>query len=680
MGGYLPFSVDLTDDLRHDRPNCIAVRLDNRDTEECPPGTPAKGLDFNYPGGLYRGAELIVTAPVHISDPVSAGIEAGGGVFVQSKDVARWQATVAVKTHVVNAGPHFQRKCAVVSSLYGPEGQGVGRAESIPVMLAASSGHHFLQEIVVKAPKLWHPDHPWLYTLVSQVRVGSQTTDEIRTRIGIRTFSLGKRLLINGEEFHICGSNRHQEYPYIEYALSPNCAFRDAKKIKDGGFNFIRMSHYPQDPAFIEACDELGVLLQAPTPGWQHFSFNDSFVRQTFQDIRDLLRRDRNHPSVVFWEPNLNETDTRHQDWQRAAHEIAHAELPGDQCFTFGDPYPEKKGWDWDVRGFAREYGDFSFGGNESTSRHLRGEGDKAMLQQAWNYQWCLNDMSRYFQDPHATYPGCATWVMFDYNRGYYHKPCTCGMMDIMRLPKFVYYLFQSQRDPRLVRADAESGPMIFLANHWTQQQSPAKVVVYSNCDQVELSVNGKTFRRQKPDSGPDTRYSRRKGINYATIGDDQNASGGNPFDGGNAMHLAHPPFTFFDVPYEAGTLAAVGYFDGKPVVRQEMRTPGAAETIKLAFDTAGRELAADGADAVFVRAMVLDHNGTLVPANDLAVTFAVKGPARLVGTNPVVSEAGIASVLLQAGAAAGKIEVTATAQGRPPSSAAIESVVPKKP
>lgn len=181
--------------------------------------------------------------------------------------------------------------------------------------------------------------------------MGSQTTDEIRTRIGIRTFSLGKRLLINGEEFHICGSNRHQEYPYIEYALSPNCAFRDAKKIKDGGFNFIRMSHYPQDPAFIEACDELGVLLQAPTPGWQHFSFNDSFVRQTFQDIRDLLRRDRNHPSVVFWEPNLNETDTRHQDWQRAAHEIAHAELPGDQCFTFGDPYPEKKGWDWDVQG-----------------------------------------------------------------------------------------------------------------------------------------------------------------------------------------------------------------------------------------------------------------------------------------------------------------------------------------
>ena len=405
--------------------------------------------------------------------------------------------------------------------------------------------------------------------------------------------------------------------------------------------------------------------MQAPIPGWQFYSPTNSFVRQTFQDIRDLVRRDRNHPCVLFWEPNLNETHGDHfAQWQRAAHEIAHAEFPGPECFTFGDGYPVKEGWSWDVKGFAREYGDFGFGGNESTSRHLRGEGEQAMLQQAWNYQWCFNDMSKHYANPESTHLGCATWVMFDYNRGYYHKPCTCGMMDILRLPKFVYYLYQSQRDPAFLRTDVESGPMLFVANYWTPRSSPYKVVIYSNCDEVELAVNGRSIRRQKPDSGPDTRYSSQKGFNYATVGNDHNASGGNPFDGGNCVHLAHPPFTFFDVPYEAGVLKAVGFLKGKPAVTREVRTPGKPALLKLVFDTAGRDLAADGADAIFVRAHVLDSQGTLVPDNDVPITWSVDGPGRIIGPNPGNAEAGIGSILLQAGIRPGEIRLTATAPG----------------
>ena len=239
-------------------------------------------------------------------------------------------------------------------------------------MISANGHHEFVQTLVVDSPRLWHPDHPSLYTLVTTVSRAGQPTDEVRTRLGIRTLALGRGgLHINGKSFPIHGSNRHQEYPYLEYALSPNAGRRDAQHIKDGGFNHIRLSHYPQDPAFLDACDALGILVQAPIPGWQIFRSNPSFVTRTFQDIRDLIRRDRNHPCVVFWEPNLNETRPP-TDWCEAAYETAHEEYPGDQCLTFGDPYPN--GWHgWDVKNFAREYGDWGFGGNESTSRKTRG-------------------------------------------------------------------------------------------------------------------------------------------------------------------------------------------------------------------------------------------------------------------------------------------------------------------
>ena len=667
LGGYLPFTVDLTEDIRFDGPNALAVRLDNRDTTECPPGTSKEKLDFNYPGGLYRGARLLVTDAVHVSDPVAVGIEAGGGIFVQCRNLSAAKATVGVKTHVVNDGPDTLLYCSVLSVLRDPQGNEVARSQSQTVTIAAHGGHHFHQELEVVKPQLWHPDHPWLYTLETRVLAPCRVADRMNTRIGIRTFAIGKRLLINGEEFRIRGTNRHQEYPWIEYALTPNAHYRDARKIREAGFNFVRLTQYPHDSAFIDACDELGLLTQAPIAGFQFYSTNSSFVREAFQNVRDLIRRDRNHPSIVFWEPSLNESHGNHfAQWQRAAWEIAHAEFPGPECFTFGVP-------DEEAKGFVREYGDFGFGGNESTSRHLRREGEQGMLQQAWNYQWCFNGLSKRFGNRESEFLGCAAWAMFDYNRSYYHKPCACGMMDILRLPKFVYYFFQSQRDPAFLHKEIETGPMLFIANHWTPRTSPGKVVVYSNSEEVELSVNGKIIRRQKPDSGPDSPYSP-KGFNYATVGSDFNASGGNPFDGGNGKNLAHPPFTFFDVPYEPGVLTAVGFINGQPAASGEARTPGKPASLKLVFDKAGRELAADGADAVFVRAYVLDGNGTQVQGNDVPITWAVEGPARIIGPNPGNAEAGIGSVLLQAGLQPGEIRVTATAPGLAPVNGTITS------
>lgn len=674
LGGYLPFTVDLTPEAAAGKPITIAVRLDNRDTKLVPPGKPTNDLDFNYPGGLYRGVRLIVTDPLHITDPVAANIVAGGGIFVTYSDVSAQSATVHIKTDVANDGDALVHQCRVRSSLLDSAGQMVASVLSEPTLLSTNDHHEFVQTLIVSSPRLWHPDHPSLYTLRTTVSRDSHAVDEVQTRIGIRSFVLDSRVRINGQEFHMMGSNRHQEYPYIEYALSPNAGKRDAQRIKDGGFNHIRLSHYPQDPAFLDACDELGILVQAPIPGWQIFNDNPSFVTGTYQNIRDLIRRDRNHPSIIFWEPNLNETGPP-KDWCRTAYEIAHEEYPGPECYTFGDSYPA--GWHpgWDVKHFIREYGDFGFGGNESTSRQTRGQGELAMLQQTWNFLHEHNGNWAQWSDPNSKFYGDATWVMFDYNRGYYPKQEHSGMMDIFRLPKYVYRFFQSQRDPHLIRQDIESGPMVFVASDWAKRPSPSRVVVFSNCDEVALSVNGKLIARQKPDAGPDTPYSPKKVDLADTNGTVYDNSGGYMFDGGNAKHLDHPPFTFVGVPYAPGTLQAVGYIGGKPVAEQTVQTPGIPVSLKVTFDTQRRPLAADGADTVFVRAEILDKSGTAVPLNALpSLTLTVSGPAHLIQIDSLHVEAGVASALLQAYTEAGMISVTAHADGLKSATAALTS------
>ena len=219
---------------------------------------------------------------------------------------------------------------------------------------------------------------------------------------------------------------------------------------------------------------------------------------------------------------------------------------------------------------------------------------------------------------------GDGLWVMFDYNRGYYDNIEASGPRDIFRLPKFGYYFFRSQRS---------GSPVVRIANHWTDQ-SPRTVRVYSNCDEVELTLNGRIIARRQPT---------------------QNAF---------SNRLPHPPFHFDIDKFEPGVLLATGFDEGKEVARHQVRTPTEASRLQVRFDQGGRPLQADGADAVFVYASIVDEHGTIVPSENREVTFEVTGPARLIGQNPMPAEAGIASILLQAGTDPNEVTVTAKASG----------------
>ncbi len=690
-GGYQGFVMDVTEDLVSEGANLIAVRLDNRDTCECPPGKPTygtpenalAGLDFHYFGGLYREARVIATDHVHVSHPLHAHVEAGGGVFARFEEISETSARLIARTHVVNES-WSDVPCRLVTYLIDREGNAVGRAESEEVVLGPHGDHTFDQLTEVSNPLLWHPDHPDLYLLQSQVYRGDTLVDEVRTRVGIRHIDItyDNGLAINGRSLRLFGSNRHQDHPYIGNALSANANWRDAYRAKQAGLNFLRLSHYPHHPAFLDACDELGILVQAAIPGWQQFHDSEAFVSNTYRDVRQLIRRDRNHACIVLWEVNLNETGS--PSWfTRECHRVAHAEFPGEQCFTVGDG----PGWQaapvWDVLHTAdpgqrkptviREYGDWPFGANDSTTRQFRGDGEGALLQQAWNFLWTHNRNGR-----QSGCLGDASWCLFDYNRAYDHRIAACGMIDVFRLPKFAHYLYQSQRDPHVVGAHGEYGPMVFIATYWTPRESPAKVVVFSNCDEVELEVNGRPFARQAPDAGATNRYnpSRDWDPTFATVGhQDLDMSGGDPFDGGNCEHVAHPPFTFRGVPWEPGELKATGYLDGRAVAEHTIRTPGAPAAIELSFDLSGRALEASGADAIFVRASVVDAAGTLVPTAENCISFDLEGPGEIIGPMSVIAEAGIATIVVRAGTKPGTVIVTAKSAGLSGTSSQVNSV-----
>ncbi len=634
MGGYLPYVMDVSKLARPGESNVVAVRLDNRDNPVTGP-KPLAELDFNLYGGLYRHVSLIIKDKLHITDPILADKIAGGGVFVSFPAVAKSEATVRVQTHVRNADA-MPRSVAVRTTLLDTNDQAVAWSRTVPEALASGDDREVVQELHVPHPRLWSPKSPSLYHVRSEIMDRDRVVDLEQTRIGIRRIQIaGDGLRINGERMFLRGANRHQEYPYLGNAVPDGAQYRDAFKIKEAGFDYVRLSHYPQSPAFLDACDEVGLVVMDSIMGWQYFGKDPAFAKLKHQECRQLVRRDRNHPCVVLWEVSLNESSMP-KSFVDQANAIAHQEYPGDQCYTCG----WQDGYDVFIQArqhggcrtvtnrpcLISEYGDWEYYAQnaglqqnrwkdlepaERSSRQLRGDGEVRLLQQAMNFQEAHNDNLK------TTAFADSVWVMYDYNRGYAPDLESSGVMDIFRLPKFGYWFFRSQRDADEPAAGNAAGPMVFIANYWTPD-SPLEVRVFSNCEEVALYLNDKLIERRNPDHSRLTE------------------------------NLRHPPFTFKLDRFEPGALRAVGYRGGHEATHFERRTPGAVAGLVLRFDMGGRPFTPGQKDAVFCYADLHDQAGTVVPTASVPVFFGTGNSGCLVGHNPLQSEAGTAAALLQ--------------------------------
>ncbi len=678
FGGYLPVAADVTGALCPDgADNVVAIRADNSDDPTYPPGKPQHDLDFTYLGGIYRDAFLIQTGAIFVTFPEISATPAGGGVFVGVKDVNGHDAEIEVRTEVANA----QNAPGVVvlrTVLEDADEHELLRQEQ-SLNLPVGGTQEAVQEFSVKNVHLWFPNDPYLHFIRTDLVADGRVVDSLRTRFGARLFEMRIQdgLYINKQPitYKLSGVNRHQDYVHVGNALPKSGQWRDARLLREGGSTIVRAAHEPLSPAFLDACDQLGLLVTDVNPGWQFYNAKDPiFATRLTEDTRAMVRRDRNRPAVLLWETAINETPDQSVAAVHALHVAAHAEYPFPGLYTCTDcDIAREAGLDFyyyanskdNVNALTREYGDGgevdNFYSQNAVVRVKREWGELAMLGQLLVRAGYLEEV---FSSSKQQIGSCL-WAGIDHQRGYHPDPFLGGLVDVFRLPRYSYYLFKSQYDPNLKVPGIRMGPMVYVT-HEVTQISGRDVVVLTNCEEVRLTWMGKVFGPQKPDS----RYTRQP----------------------------HPPVTFANVfdframkrqiddgYHGSKDMVAEGLIGGQVVCRQVKAYAERTSGVALTLDAWDVPLCADGSDFIPVRANIVDQKGVPKVLATEYVHFTVEGPASLIGGgfnqgNPMRTEFGTATALVRAAATPGKITVRAYVDGLTPGEITFDSVSSKLP
>lgn len=687
-GGYLPVNIDLTKcGVKSGDKVVIAVMADNSDDKTYPPGKTQLTLDFCYHGGIYRDVWLIRKPAVCISDNIDTGEVAGGGIFVHYANISDRSAEVYVNTDVQNTLSKPQT-VTVENTLTDADGKKLKIWKS-KFTIPANSHKTITQGSKISNPNLWSPEHPYLYTITTKV-IGT-ATDGGATKIGIRSFEFrGKEgFWLNGKRYRqFVGANRHQDFAYVGNALPNSQQRRDVQRLKDAGFNIIRTAHYPQDPSFMDACDELGIFIIVATPGWQFWNKNEAaFPVKVHQNTRDIIRRDRNHPCVLMWEPILNETRypksfalealqitkdeypypyrpvagaDLHSDGVFGNYEVIYA-WPGDDenkelVAKIDSAYQGK-----DVALFTREYGEYvdDWYAHNNLNRASRSWGEIPMLKQALTLSNTTGDQHR----TQGLFLGGCLWHPFDHQRGYHPDPYWGGIYDAFRQPKTAYYMFRSQIPHQ------ESEPFVHIAHEMTQF-SESDVVVFSNCDSVRLSI----FDGEQTWTLP---------VKHEKVLCDQGSkeviSLAGKFNNDDVAPY-YAPVIFKDAwdfwaarnnsykrkSWQKVNIVAEGIINGE-VVTCEHKMPSRRSTkLRLYADERGRQLVTDGSDFIVVVCEVTDDSGNVRRLAKDQIRFTIEGPAQIIGdgtdigANPREVEWGSAPILVRSTTQPGKIRIHA--------------------
>ena len=650
IGGYLPFTLDLTTYGVQAGDSCLlAVFVDNSDDKSYPPGKRQYTLDFTYHGGIYRDVWMIAKSPISITDAIESQTVAGGGVFVHFDQISEKSAQVCVNTEVQNENTRSE-SVIVETTLTDADGKIIRR---ISGKLSLQSGEKKIirQQMEVKNPKLWSPDTPYLYRVQSRLKKGNQSIDGGITRVGIRLAEFrGKDgFWLNGKPFgQLVGANRHQDFAYVGNALPNSQQWRDAKRLRDAGCTIIRTAHYPQDPSFMDACDELGLFVIVATPGWQYWNKDLQFGELVHRNTREMIRRDRNHPSVLMWEPILNETrypldfalkalDITKEEYPYPGRPVAAADV---HSAGVKEHYDVVYGWPGDDEKedrpeqciFTREFGENvdDWYAHNNDNRASRSWGEHPLLVQALSLAKSYDEMYR----TTGLFIGGAQWHPFDHQRGYHPDPYWGGIYDAFRQKKYAYEMFRSQSSASL--------------RHPLAQFSDKDVVVFINCDSVRLSVYDGTKTWTKP-------VVHAKG------------------------HLPNAPVVFENVwdfwearsysytqkNWQKVNMIVEGIINGKVVCTQKKMPSRRSTKLRLYADTGNVNLVADGSDFIVVVAEVIDDNGNVRRLAKENIVFTVEGEGDIIGdatigANPRAVEFGSAPVLIRSTRKAGKIKVKA--------------------
>ena len=661
-GGYLPITISLSDCSVGDD-IVIAICADNSDDKTYPPGKKQMTLDFAYHGGIYRDVWLIAKNKVAITDALEENKVAGGGLFIHYANISEKSAEVFVNTEVRNndSKPHA---VIVENSL-------VSYTEAKPqrtkLSLKAGEVRTITQRFLVKNPKLWSPETPYLYHIATRIKEGKQSLDGGITKIGIRSFEFvrtddaqGRKpgFYLNGKKYHqLVGANRHQDFAYVGNALPNSQQWRDAKRLRDAGFTIIRTAHYPQDPSFMDACDELGLFIIVATPGWQYWNKDAGWDEKVHENTRNIIRRDRNHPCVLMWEPILNETRYP-EEFALKALQITKDEYPypyrpvaAADVHSAGvaENYDVVYGWPGDDFKadkpkqciFTREFGELvdDWYAHNNLNRASRSWGERPMLIQAMS----LYRSTQELYNTTGQFIGGCQWHPFDHQRGYHPDPYWGGIYDAFRQKKTAFDMFASVLSGPVATASKPTKPIVAFAHEMTQF-SEKDVTIFSNCDSVRLTMyDGEHCWTLPVDKG------------LVVFKD--------AWDFFEARNWSYTQRNWQNVK-----MVAEGIMGGKVVCKEEKMPSRRSTKLRLYVDEMGKQLVADGSDFVVVVCEVTDDLGHVRRLAKENIRFTIEGEGEIIGdasinANPRAVEWGSAPVLIRSTKKAGKIKIKAEVQ-----------------
>jgi len=673
--GYSSFRYELTPHLRYGRArNVIAVRVDN---------SQQPNSRWYSGSGIYRHVRLVTTDPMHVDH---------WGTYITTPEVSADSARVTIRTTVRNAA-RADQAFTLRTTVYDVAGKEVATASS-DGRLAADSVTEIAQDLMVRTPTLWSLERPYLYRAVSRVTCGGRPCDEYTTPFGVRTFGfdVDRGFTLNGQRLKIRGVCLHHDLGALGAAVNTRALERQLQIMKQMGVNGLRTSHNPPAPELLDLTDRMGfIVLDEAFDMWKkgktkydyHLDWDEWHVR----DLSDMVRRDRNHPSIIMWsignevpeqwnndtsgitiarelagivralDPTRpitaadNNTDPSNPLFRSGALDLVGLNYHHQAWADFPKNFPGQKFLATETtsalntRGYYDQPSDSvaAYGGRRTTNGPVPNTSYRLSSYDHRRAAWgSLHEESWREIKKYDFLSGMFIWTGFDYlgeptPYGWPARSSYFGIVDLAGFPKDPYYMYQSEWTER---------PMVHVFPHWNWTPGDTiDVWAYTNGDEVELFLNGASLGVKRKQ--------------------------------GDVFHL------MWRVAYAPGTVRGVARKGGQVMATEDVKTAGAPVRIALAPDRS--ELSADGADLSFVTVQLLDRAGVAVPTADQLVRLRVSGAARIVGVDngDQISHAsfkadrvrlfnGKALVIVRAGERAGTATLTAEGEGLEPATSRI--------
>jgi beta-galactosidase len=681
--GYIPFVYELTDHLNFGGENVVSVRVDNSKQTNC---------RWYSGSGIYRHTWLHVLNPVHVSQ---------WGTFVTCPSIRADAATVEVRTTVANSRG-VAAQCKLMTEILDARRVTFATLETSQT-IAAGDSTCFIQQIAVPGPNLWSPENPYLYLVRSTLRDPENVADVYDTSFGIReaVFDAERGFLLNGKPIKLNGVCIHHEAGSVGAAVPLRVWERRLEILKEMGCNAIRTSHNPFAAEFLDLCDRMGFLVMAEAfdewrvpKGQIRYGYSLYFDEWHERDLINFLQRDRNHPSVILWSagneigdqsaPNGTETlrellrifhredptrpvtaacdriaseppsntvkpeflaeldivgynyVDRWRDRAEQYYSIDHAAIPDRRVIG------TESGALGGIRGDYRSL--FPSDNPAEARRFLFQQNRNIDVEQLWQFVSTYEYVAGDFMWTGIDYLGESFWPM---------RISPSGVLDTCGFKKDGFYFYQSQWTQK---------PMIHLFPHWNWEDKKGQVIpvtCYTNCDTVELFLNGKSFGV--------------KGYAFPRMG--MEGTYGDYPARARALRTTADLHLTWDVPFEPGVLKAVGVKNGEVVTTVELATTGTPAAIALSADRSS--ISADRRDVTHVAVEIHDEQGRVVPVAMNDIVFTLEGEGRLIGvdngdplshedfkTNRRRAFNGLCMAIVQSTASAGSIRITAISPG----------------